>query len=238
MSPRKYLSIALLACTAALAVINLTDSRSDAQIKATVVKLVGDRGSCSGEQVRAPSGVDYILSAGHCAVLQDGGSIEVVTEDGKHLERRVIAEDMNSDLLLLEGLPNVRGLDIASANRGDQHVRTFTHGKGMATYQTDGRLIENQKIQILEFIVFPGEAPKPCNGGKHRVVDLVSIFGSAAACILDVTETVTTAFILPGSSGGAVVDDSGSLVGVVSAGGGGLGYLVTIQDVRTFLNNY
>lgn len=58
-------------------------------------------------------------------------------------------------------------------------------------------------------------------------------------CALHVLEQVSTAFIAPGSRGGALMDTSGSLVGVASASdGAGFYFFVTLSDIKAFLNNY
>lgn len=234
----RLISIAIVAAITSL-ILNSCGSPSDAYLKSRVVKLVSDKGSCSGEQIRAPSGVDYILTAGHCNVLEQADhTITAITEDGRQLRRRVVAEDMNSDLLLLEGIPHMRGLDIASTAQGDQHVRTFTHGAGFSTYKTDGQLIEEKHVQILESFANSGEELGECVGKKHTIVDVPTIFGDVKACLLELDEMASTAFIVPGSSGGLVVNDSGDLVGVVSAGGGGFGYFALLRDIHSFLRNY
>jgi len=111
------------------AIFKTINTPSDAYLRERVVKLQSKRGSCSGEQVRAPSGQDYIVSAAHCIILKDSdNNIQVVKEDGTILMRKVLAEDSDSDLLLIEGLPGLRGLNIAESAAPGQYVKTFTHG--------------------------------------------------------------------------------------------------------------
>lgn len=218
-----------------LAACVLLPGKSDSYIRDRVVKLTSEKGSCSGEQIRAQSGVDYILTAAHCRVLEKDGMIKATTEDGRTILRKVIMEDAESDLLLLEGLPGVRGLDISDYSAPRDHVRTFTHGAGMATYKTDGVIVQDLRVMILlKFIAGP-EAEQACNTPKSHTVD---VLGEIKACVLDVTETVTTALIVPGSSGGAVVDDKGDIIGVVSAGDGKFGLLVPLRDIHRFLAAY
>lgn len=211
---------------------------SEASLKSRVVKLQSARGSCSGEQVKAPSGVDYILTAAHCRTLADEtGSIQVKTEDGRELMRRVIAEDENSDLLLLEGLPGVEGLPIAQAQFPGQKVRTFTHGRGFDTYKTEGVLIQLIHVEIPLFSMEDGSKER-CDLPKHKVVDSPRIFLPGKTCMMSADEILTTALIVPGSSGGMVVNRAGELIGVVSAGDGTFGLLVTLHDIHDFVDNY
>lgn len=211
---------------------------TESELMARVVRLTSEsgRGSCSGEQVRATSGKDYILTAAHCLSLASSdGSMQVITEDGRKLARKVIVEDAFSDLALIEGLPNTDGIAIARNNHRNQKVRTFTHGKALATYRTEGVLIEEQEIAVmLDFIVSP-EAEAKCRAKSKQRVENVWFF---KICILKVREMATTAMIVPGSSGGMVVDADGALVGVVSAGGDGMGWLVPLSDIQAFLSNY
>lgn len=225
--------VALLAVFSVFLSLGL--GKTDGHIRSRVVKLLGNGAQCSGEQVRAPSGEDYILTAAHCLPLAVDGVIQVTTEDGRVLPRRIISEDMRSDLLLLEGLPHTEGLEIASYARRFQRVRTFTHGKGHDTYQSQGVLIDDRPIQIPLFAVTDDASRALCQRApKYRVFDALI----AELCILEITETSTDAFIVPGSSGGAVVDSSGDLVGVVSAGGDGFGYLVRLEDIQKFISNF
>lgn len=214
-------------------------AKSDSYIRNRVVKLQSSRGSCSGEQVRAPSGQSYILTAGHCRALEDAsGSIEVVLDNKKTLMRKVIAEDKFSDLLLLEGLPNVDGLELAKEWRPNQDVITYTHGRGFDTYTTRGLLVQYEDILINAGSIQTAEDQQHCES-MPKFKTMGGWFGSV--CVLQVTEVVTTAAIVPGSSGGAVLDSNGDMVGVVSAGdgqGGLFGYLVPLHDMRRFLSGY
>lgn len=221
---------------AALALNAMFSSPSDHSLRSRVMKLTNDYGLCSGEQVRAPSGVDYVLTAAHCKPLADAsGSIKVTTEDGRELMRKIIAEDPMSDLLLLEGVPGIRGLDIASYDLPREHVRTFTHGNRFDTYKTEGVLIQDQRIMVMLSIILTEDEAAACNMPKNFIVD---IGWGARACLLTGLETATTAMIVPGSSGGPIVNDSGELLGVVSAGDGHFGYLVRLYDIKAFMHNY
>lgn len=225
-------SLVMSACNAFIS------TASDAFARGRSVKLVGGGGSCSGEQVVAPSGQHYILTAGHCKDLRmDKNSITVETEDGRVLERAIVAEDMKSDLLLLEGVPTLRGLQIADAYKPAQHVRTFTHGAGLPTYETEGVLVgKAEEMVLLGFIGLTYNGA--CKGAKYRIVPVDYMGGQISACVLDVIEMVSTAMVVPGSSGGMVVDDNGNLVGVVSATDGHFSYMITLDDIKAFLAGY
>lgn len=211
---------------------------SDNFARGRSVKLSGGGGSCSGEQIISPSGHAYILTAGHCKDLRgDKNSITVDTEDGKTLERAIIAEDMKSDLLLLEGVPSLQGLRIADAYEPAQHVRTFTHGAGLPTYETQGVLVgKAEELVLMGFIGLTYDGA--CKGPKYRIIPVDYMGGQINACVLDVVEMVSTAMVVPGSSGGMVVDDSGHLVGVVSATDGRFAYFVTLDDIKAFISGY
>lgn len=106
-------------------------------------------GMCSGEQVRAPSGQDYILTAGHCRKLASSDNMFTIrTEDGKSIERKFIVEDPNSDLMLIEGLPGLEGIHIAPSSYAGEHITTLTHGDNLDTYSTKGELIQMQRITV------------------------------------------------------------------------------------------
>jgi hypothetical protein len=227
---------------AALAVLAymFCGGKSEHSIKSNVVQLTSEHGSCSGESVRAPSGATYVLTAGHCRILATPeGKIMVHTEDGRKLERAIIAEDPESDLLLLEGIPGAKGLDLASRVYEGESIRTFTHGLAFKTYKTSGSLIQETEVRApLRILETPADEAECKSMKKQKVAELDAIFFQVKVCMLDVMETVTNAMIVPGSSGGAVVDKNGDLVGVASAGDGHFGFLVRLQDIKKFMADY
>lgn len=207
--------------------------------RSRVVKITGNGRGCSGEQIRAPSGVNYILSAGHCMVTAVGGQVTVYTEDGRTLQRRVIAEDPDSDLMLIEGLPNMRGLTIAKEIKIGSKFRTFTHGAMLDTFKTEGQIIEQMLINIPLFSIYsPADEQRCLVASKFKIIETHSMLGSIPMCALSLEETVTTAFVIGGSSGGMAINDKDELIGVVSAGGQGFGMLVTLEDINNFVGNY
>ena len=221
-------TILILACS-------FLNTPSDAHIRSRIVRIGSDKGMCSGEQVRAPSGQDYILTAGHCNSLDNGnGTYNVKTEDGRTLVRRIVAEDPNSDLMLLEGLPDMKGLSIADMSWHGEKIKTYTHGRDLATFSTEGQLIQFELVDIPLFRLDSDTQIEKCN----KTPKLKS-FPEHGICALHVLEEVTTAFIAPGSSGGAAVNSVGELIGVASASDGqGFFYFVTLGDIKQFLNNY
>jgi len=226
----KIKTLAILVIT-----VLLLNIKTDKWIQNRTVQLTNGRGSCSGEQITAPSGHTYILTAAHCLELKDEHDSMLVTlEDGKQLRRKVIAEDPKSDLLLLEGVPNLSGLKIASSIKRQEHVNTFTHGFAFKTYKTEGQIID-QRMSTVQVNPILCESNMP----KYKSIKVPSFFGiEMEICAMATIDSVTTAMIVPGSSGGMVVNDSGELVGVVSAGDGVFGYLVTLEDIREFIKGY
>lgn len=192
---------------------------------------------CSGEQVRTPSGKDVIISAAHCLPLADkDGIFHVKDEDGHLLDRKLIAEDPNSDLIIIEGLPNLRGLQIAKKDARFEHVRTFSHGSNMDTYTTEGVIVQDLKIQVpLGLALMPAEQKACLAKPKNSIGYIMGIF---PVCMMDLVETVMTAKIVPGSSGGATVNDQGDLIGVNSASDSNqFSFIVTLSDIHRFLSD-
>lgn len=197
---KRLIASIILACGA----LCFASQKSDAYIRNRVVMLVSPLGGCPGEQVRAASGKDYILSAKHCGSLSDKkGRIMVIDEAGHELMRKIIGLDAKSDLLIMEGIPNLRGFDVGSSTKRFQKIRTFGHGRGLPTYETDGVIIGDIEIPLL---------PTP--------------------------ETAITGMIVPGCSGGPVMDSHGDLIGVMSASDGQLGFIVRLKDIQRFLKDF
>lgn len=236
---KKHLKRLAIVTVLALVVTHLCFMRSESWLRSRVVKLSSARGMCSGEQIHAPSGVDYILSAGHCKDLAVNDEMTVTDAEGNVTKRKVIAEDPSSDLLLIEGIPGLRGLDIADSDSAKEHVRTFTHGSNMATFKTEGEIIQSKQIQILVDIIMNEEQEAKCvRYPKFHKISMDTFFGEIKACVMELDETASTASIVPGSSGGMLVDDSGDLVGVASCTDGKFGYFVSLHDIKKFLSGY
>lgn len=236
---KKSLALLFSGIAIVLAIFKAFDYKSDDYIKARVVKLVNAHGSCSGEQIRAPSGVDYILTAAHCRILEENGFIHVIKEDGTELDRRIIQEDSKSDLLLLEGLPNLKGLEIASMLNKSEHIRTFTHGSGLDTYKTEGEVIQQLLVEIPLFVITSEADEAKClKAPKFKLKEFNILFFTVKACMLSVEEEASTAMTVPGSSGGMVINNDAELVGVVSAGNGQFSLFVTLDDIHAFLAGY
>jgi len=230
----------ILGLFAVLVVIHIASINSESYIRDRALQLRSEHELCSAEQVRAPSGVDYILTAGHCRDIANNGYMTVIDSHGNKVQRRVIAEDKKSDLLLLEGMPGLKGLSIANSIKDTQHVRTFTSGGARPTHESEGELMGKEHIDIPLDVITNDDDKAKCEafGPKNQVLQADTLFGPVNYCALSVDEVSTTAKIIPGSSGGMIVNDSGDLVGVASATDENFGFIVQLSDIHAFLAGY
>jgi putative serine protease PepD len=170
---------------------------ADERLPAVVTILVGGRGAGgvgSGEVIRADG---YILTNDHViAPAGGGGEVTIRFADGQSAPARIAGRDPRSDLAVLHisgrtGLPTIPIGDSATLRVG-QPVVALGSPLGLSSSVTSGIVSALGRTLRL-----PNE-----EGIRAFVVDGIQ----------------TDAAINPGNSGGALVDCSGALVGVPTAG--------------------
>lgn len=207
---------------------------SDLFVRNQVVLLESDQGGCTGVQVIGPSGHVYTLTASHCKPLLIGDKMKAITESGITYLVSLIAEDPSSDLLLLSS-DSPTGVFVANEIFQHQKVHTLTHGHRMPTYRTDGELLDVQKVAVVLFDANESNVQQCSNMPK---LQLVGVPGLGMYCMMETYQMMATAGIIPGSSGGPLLDASGNLVGIASATNGSFSAFVTLSDIKTFLKDY
>ncbi len=212
-----------------------TGIESDVRSQVVVITRRGV-GLCSGEQVIAPSGKSYIMTAGHCGVLMDNqNNIRLKTADGVRHTARLIKADPYNDVLVFTGV-STHGLKIASKIFATEHIFSETRGLGFPTYRTDGNIIMlDSKIDIPLDPIVTDQDQQNCLAKPDQTVEN-SLFG--AVCVAHWHETMTTAFVAPGSSGGPMVNKDGELVGIVSISEAGMfSGLVQLNAIQDLLRD-
>ena len=178
---------------------------SDRYVRSQVVTLRGENGLCSGVVVHGPSGRSYVLSAGHCADIAVGGLMPAYTEEGVRKVLTVVKVDANRDLMLLRGIEDT-GVPIADKYAIHDSVRIIAHGKGHAAYTSEGEMLEEDIVPILDQDV-------------HHV--FLVVFTSARA--------------IGGCSSGPAVDSAGKLIGIVSVTDGFFSGVVPLKVIHSFM---
>lgn len=232
---KRILSLLLvLACIAAVA--HPKQSAND-WVRDRVVLLKSIKGSCSGEEIQTPSGKTMTLTAGHCKALLINNQMTAEMEDGKEYTLTLIAIDDKSDLMLLAGVPG-KVLKIAKSYEDKhQHVHTMTHGHGMPSYRTDGELLKETDNQVLAFLINSNEDAVTCEKIPGSTIEMVSFL--QLGCLTTWHSMMTTARIIPGSSGGPLLNDKEELIGVASVSEPTTGFsgMVTLEDIHAFLKD-
>lgn len=202
---------------------------TDVYIRDRVVMLQAQDFTCSGIQIITPHKKVYTLTAGHCYAPT------LISIDEQHNKSRIKAVALSSDVidLALFTAPNQKGIEIADADFEHEHIRTITHGGGHDAYTTDGELIEDKTVLVpIDMSI------DKCTKDKNHKITLSAQIG--LVCGVYRTQTMSNAFTIHGSSGGAVVDDSGKLVGIsdiIYADGLFSGF-VRLSDIKEFLKDY
>ena len=225
--------VALVLAFSALVKHNETAMKAeDSYIMDRVVMLKGDQGLCSGIEITSDSGKHYVLSAAHCTDIMKNNKAEAIRENGSKFIAFVIKVDRLHDLLLMSSADNT-GIQIDDHVYKHQHIRTLTHGQGMPTYRSDGEVLAEQEIHVAAFMITSPADEVKCRAEKNRKV--VQIFIFPPFCEATMNEVSMTAKVVPGSSGGAVLNDAGRLVGIVSSTNGDFGFMVPLKEIKAFL---
>jgi hypothetical protein len=212
------------------------DLSGEVVVRSRVVQLSGEHSLCSGIQVHTERGHDYILTAAHCDALADkDGNINAALDGERPIPRRIIENSPVTDLMLLEGMPDLRGLPVAASLGRLDRLTALTHGLGLPTHRSDGEFMLDMSISVLIDQVTSDDERKNCESKSKQHVE-ESPYG--AVCVMGVTETISTIHVDPGSSGGAAVTASGEIAGIVSAGSSVVSCFVTLADIKAFLKSY
>jgi putative serine protease PepD len=148
----------------------------------------------SGEVIRSDG---YILTNNHVITpAVGGGTLEVQFNDGTTAQARIVGRDPSTDLAVIQatGKSNLRTISIGNSSqlRIGQPVVALGAPLGLSSTVTAGIV-----SALGRTVHVPGE-------------------GESTALLIDAVQT--DAAINPGNSGGALVDCSGHLIGVPTAG--------------------
>lgn len=204
---------------------------SDSYVRDRVVMLAGKEGTCSGIQVKAPSGKVYIVTAAHCDILLSNNKVVAIMEDNSKAVVQFVDIDRKNDLMVLTS-PNKKSVDMAEKTYMYQKVHTMTHGAGHRTYRTDGELLEEKDLDIPAFPIDSKEDERKCKRQHGKVMLAMGLF---PICVKTQHDAITTAKAVPGSSGGALLNESGELVGIVSNTDGMFTGVVPLRFIKEIL---
>lgn len=218
-------------------------------------------GGGTGFQVRAPSGVDYVMTNSHvCNAVnqydapENKGTALLVDDDGNSIRRRIVAISDETDLCLIEGAPGVSGLSLGNEPGkgetmtvvGHPHLIPITLSSGDVLGKTDVKVIDHVAAIIDNpFLAMQVQVNPKCDLPKNEIIEIAipeEIGGGKAQLCADVTygAYMTSIVIYPGNSGSPMVDYWGRVVGVAFASNqsDNFGQVVSLSDIKDFLAHY
>jgi hypothetical protein len=235
---KAIITLLVLLCVEMLGLSYTIDrvKNSDAYLKNAIVKLYSKAGSCTGEEViGSKSNKIYTLTAAHCRELfkKDGIPVSVFAQlqNNKVVEVYFIAEDPASDLMLLTAA-GTQSLEIAKSVMFPERVHSITHGLGFPAFRTDGLLLGSVKIGVPIFSLSSAEDILRCAAMPKYQIDPLN-----GVCILVADEYISNDYILPGSSGGALLDSDNHIIGIATAKSPDFSSWVQLKFIQSFLSD-
>jgi hypothetical protein len=213
---------------------------SDDYARDRVVLLKGKHGQCTGVQVRAASGLVYTLTAAHCEAILEDGQAESTLENGATKTVIEIEVDRTADLMLMTAVSSDY-LPVAGDVHRYDHVHTMTHGNGLPTYRTDGTALKDDDILIMLFPINTVEDLEKCQENPTQEMSPITpqqiLGGEIPVCLKRLHSMVATAQVIPGSSGGPLLNEENQIIGIASASAPGspISFFVTLEDIHKFL---
>lgn len=201
-----YFTICSLVILSALCSSSSSTLASTEILKQTAVRLENG----SGAIVKAPSGKKYLLTNSHvCMGAKWKGKVKATFENGTIVLATVKKDSIAADLCAAEVDKKLPALNIGDAIKRRDEVCTRGYPFGVLTESCGivGGVSMWTHIYPIEMI---GECVEGTKKQYHPGT------GRLYGCSKNYTSVLTTLYARPGSSGSAVVNDKGELVGVVS----------------------
>lgn len=204
----KYLPIALLFISSLATAMGASDSeRHFGKLRKTAVHLMNG----SAGIVKGKSGRPYLLTNFHvCIDANVDGVVVGSFNDGKTVMGPVVEEDAVKDLCLVS-LKDYTGEALETAEYLTYKETLYTRGWPQGILgEYEGKAYTAVAFDWVYTIDQVGVCPKgttPVPGHTGRL----------SGCQVRSTNTITTIYAAPGSSGSPVVNSNGELVGVIES---------------------
>lgn len=223
--------------------------------KVYLIKGTKDGGGGTGFELKAPSGVSYIMTNSHVCdhvkeASADKNSVLVGNDDGEYMSRKIISISDTTDLCLIEGLPGVEGLEIGSEPEVGQTLTVVGHPHLRPLTLSSGEMIGSEDVNILDYVeptnslldlFLPIKADGKCDKPKNEMKSFPGPDGMVIKACFVVTKDahMTAITIFPGNSGSPVVDFWGKVAGVAfAAGSDNYGEIISLHDLTDFIARY
>lgn len=230
--------------------------RQEVGSRVYLIKDSLNSGGGTGFAIKAPSGINYIITNDHvCDLSKDTKTVLVLNDFGLSMRRKILKKSIYSDLCLIEGLPNVEGLSLGKEPKIGDTVVYVGHPSLLPITTSRGEIISIKNVFALNGIIArwsidtekwePGEIaladcllPKNKNLETNMPISNVNTY--VRICITVIKGAYrTNMFVRTGASGSPVVDFLGNIIGVVFAEDKvGWGSLVSHKDLVNFLKDY
>lgn len=234
----KYMNYSLVAMIVAYIGLNLTyfheqyltNTVSPKVIKITMLGNTQSGGT--GFFINTDKGVKLLTNAHICQSLQNGTGWAFL--NGETEPRIVYAEKISTktDLCVMDGTYNQKGLTMASSFANGDHVHVVGHPSLDPTTISHGYVVSNMTTPIPI-----SSTPEACKGPGTQL--LKESFGpfELFTCIKHFNSYLMTTQIYPGNSGSPVVNFWGNVVGVVFASDSRTwkGRMIGLEEVQEFL---
>lgn len=213
LSVRRLVILSLILILTGLSTIpHIQSAATEKYVRDRVVWLASLQGMCSGFQAHVGD-IDVVVSAAHCSMLRSPEGNIMGRFDGQiPIPLQILFIDEEHDLMVLEGLPNRKGLEIADHTDLFRLYTSYTHGEMKPTWRADGVMYsENEHILVGVMPVMSADDEKKCLKNPKNKIDK-----EASWCVTERDEMISSIYAEPGSSGGVVVNSQGQVVGVIN----------------------
>lgn len=186
----------------------------------------------SGSVIQSPfNSKKYLLTNWHvCNIAPPGARLISEPEAGEPIVGKVVYKNPKFDLCLIE--VDQRRFAIPVGHTLNLGQRLFSHSWPKGKFISTEGLLQAEDIAMLD-IAGSLRGEKCPTGFETRN----NVLGYMVGCFYPYPTGMTTLYAAPGSSGSAVVNESGELVGVIqsSTGGGDDAGIIMISRIREFL---